>query len=532
MTQQTTKSGPPSLELDIGYSILEHKPSIKVKIPQGYFSGGRTALLFPLRALRVWRIRLRAWCDARKGIHLGTSKAPALVQEIQHQGQLKFNELSAAIAEKIASELPRKLRELAPVPFSLEERKQALSSSIQGWLNGYREFLRRLRGDLSRAGREFAAADEALQNFANTANVPKRPRPRRPGLKSVATLLACMAAESFLGFFLFLDSQQAPLRGALVALLISVSNAFLGGLLGAFAAHQLLDGTTRWRRAAGGLFSLAFAAAAVWTNLFVAHQREQTLLDHEHALPQTAFGGVLFVAGLCVWGFAAIKGYRDFSPGSLKHRELWKDWREKRLALRLTKARYRALLLGMQQSAEGIAHQLRGKLEHIVVVHEIRKDQINGLLYDLDCLKAQLDLCRNGILDSVRVLLANYWEANSLRARNSPTLAAGVPVSEPPATAWEPVQPYPLTKPNEAAEAAQAVIVGNIGQIRQLQAEFETDFARVLNQEIPRILEEFKEEEEEMSTPPPSSGPAVVTPMDRRGVVGAPTARASGGGLK
>lgn len=527
MTQRSLKSDPPSLELDIGYSIQEQKPSIKLKIPKGYFSGGRSALLFPLRTLRVWRLRLRARCDARRGIPAGTGQVPSIIEEVRHQGQLKFNEISMDICEQMASELPRKIQEMTPVPFSLEERERALRSSLQGWLTGYREFLHRVKGDLDKSRRDFDKAEEALAGFVKTEKVPRRPRARRPSLNSVSALLACMAAESMLGFFLFLDAQQSPIDGAVIALLVSVSNSFLGWLMGSFAVHQFLDGSTWWRRALGGVFSCVNATAAVTTNLLVAHKREGGLLSLDHVLPTSAFGCVLFVAGVCVWNFAAIKGYREFSPGKLGHREVWDDWREKKATLSMATARYRSLMFGFQKSAEEIARQLRSALERIVVLHEIRRDQIKSLLCDCDCLRAHLKIAENGVQESVKVLLANYWEANSIRSRSTPALASGAPLNGSATSDWKLAQFYPLTKADETAVSAQELITDNIKQVRQLQVAFEEEFAKVLSERIPAIMAEFPGEEGKVvagaGTAPKSSGQNVVT------AISSPQVVASGG---
>jgi hypothetical protein len=521
--QRPLKSDPPSLELDIGYSIPEQKPSIKLRIPQGYFSGGRNSFGFPLR---VWRVRLRARCDAKRGIHAHSDPPPAIVEEIKHRGQVMFNELSSEFCVKIASELPKKIQELTPAPFALEESKRALGSSLQGWLRGYEEVLKRARCDLDKAQEECAKADDALQKFANDEKVPRRPRTRRPWIRRASTLLIFVAAEAMLGSFLFLPSMQgprgtqsvaaSPIGGAMVALLISVSNAFLGWLMGSFAAHQLLDGTRRWYRVAGGIFCLVNAAAAIGTNLLVARQREEGLPSPPQVLPSTAFGWVLFVAGLCVWSFAAIKGYREFSPGKLGHRELWDDWREKKFVVDVMRARYRSLLVGLQKSAEAIAHQLRTKLEQLVVVHEIRRDQIKGLLCDNQCLKAQIDLCKQGIEGAVRVLLGHYWEINAIRTNATPQLGTGSPQS----TAltkpqeWEPKEAYDLTTPDTTANTSLELITRNIEEIRQLQVGFEEEFTQILNKSIPDILAKFPAEEEAASGAHTSSQ-QVVTPMGR-----------------
>ena len=123
---------PPGLELGLGYSIIEARPSVKFKISFGAFSRKNTNDRFGLPFWKWW-VSFKGDRDRKKGILQNCHNIiTSFEEEILRERQLKFQELEATLQIDLAN-ASKALIELQPFQFDSKESLIRIKNQTREW---------------------------------------------------------------------------------------------------------------------------------------------------------------------------------------------------------------------------------------------------------------------------------------------------------------------------------------------------------------------------------------------------------------
>jgi hypothetical protein len=482
---------PPSLELDLGYSIIEARPSIKLKISLGAFSRRTHSDRFSL-SLRKWWVRWQGRADGKAEIMQHQPQiSTAFEEEIARERFERINNLSAT-AELDVAEARKAIEALRPVTFLASDIVHRIQNQALSWLRLFKEHLAQARDNLSRSEAAFKEADQNFDAFVEQRKIGARRPPDRQSIwDRVAGLAAMVIVEALLSLPAVAEHQDGRLvLSFLYPLSVSVGNAMLGVLTGAIAlylAKHSEQAVVRALAIAGCLGSLVIAA---WMNLAVARWREGSdpTTSLTTLLPETALSMVLLVIGFTVYVFAIYKGLGEFSPGYPGHDEKWDELVNSQAEYEYWRDRYLHLVHEMRRTTQEKLDGVRSQLTDIRNQHEKRKKQATHIVIDLQALQRILPGSYRLVNDSTCILLKLYRQAGYLKRRARGDAQCGLVYVE---TRWPTALPDVAAVKLEADDLSTA-IGNNIKELSRFEERFERDIAAEMHRQIEQISSEAR----------------------------------------
>lgn len=482
---------PPGLELDLGYSILDARPSVKLKLSLGALSRKTDGQRFSV-PLRKWWVRIHGRMHGKRGI---VSPNPGVKtsfeDEIARERHLKASDITAA-SETELGEARKAIEEFTPPAFSAASTVERLRNQSLGWLKLFKEALIQARQNFDKFAAEHVAADRALNDFVKeNAIVAKRPPAGLTPWDRAASLAALVVVEALISLPPIAERQGGQLiLSFLYPVSVSIANAIVGVLVGLIGVYTLRHSRSIAMKIAAGT-GVAFAFLLVaWMNLAVARWREgnDTPLSLSSPLPNTALSIVLLVIAFGVFSFAVYKGVRDFSPGFPGHKEKWDEHVAALLQYNAWKDRYLQLVHDMRRTGTQNLDQVRQELASIRQIHESRKIVANQAVIDLQTVEKVLPELHERINASARVLFKLYRESAFSAARKGENQAESVKYAE---HHWD--APLPdIQQVKRRAEALVSQIDSNLNELTVFGDRFEKEVAATLNVQIEAIAAEAK----------------------------------------
>ncbi len=290
---------PPGLELDLGFSILDARPSVKLKLSFGPLSRKTTSDHFTI-PLRKWWVRMHGSRHAKQGLISSTPDVrTSFEDEILRERHLKASDLTRE-SERGLGKLRQAIEELSPpgqfVGASTLERLKHQSNS---WVKLFKEALIQARQNFDRASAEHRRAEGALDIFVKTNGLAaKRPAARRNTWDRIASLAALVLVEGLISLPPVAERQGGQLiLSFLIPITVSIANALVGVLVGTLGVYQIRHGETRAARVTASA-GVAFAFGIIaWMNISVARWREgnDSPISFNSFLPASALSIVLLV---------------------------------------------------------------------------------------------------------------------------------------------------------------------------------------------------------------------------------------------
>ncbi|MDP3244408.1 MAG: hypothetical protein Q8M83_01975, partial [bacterium] len=266
---------PPGLELDLGYSLLDARPSVKLKLSLGALSRKADAERFAI-PLRKWWVKFHGRLHGKRGIvSTNPSVRTSFEDEIARERHLKASDITAA-SETELGEARKAIEEYTPATFSAASTVERLRNQSLGWLKLFKEALIQARQNFDKFAAEHETADKALNDFVKENGiVAKRPPARQTPWDRAASLAALVVIEALISLPPIAERQGGQLiLSFLYPVSVSVANAIVGVLVGLIGVYTLRHSKSLAMKIIAAI-GVAFACLLVaWMNIAVARWRE------------------------------------------------------------------------------------------------------------------------------------------------------------------------------------------------------------------------------------------------------------------
>lgn len=406
----------PSLKVDLGFSLVDFKPSLSVEIPLPATRRQRDRFALPFQR---WRVKWRAYRDAKKALpNYERNERSATETEIIRLREMRTQRIDRKVRNALldASEA---IDRLTPREFKPTESLISVRNSFFSWLTSYQEFLAQALYVTVRNKATRVSAKERLDTFREEVGGRRliassvRPQAQVPFLRRMGLLLFAGIFESVLSVFLFRETSEYGLVGVWWnAATISALNIGHGLLTGYLLMRLLRVERGKVVLPLGITITIINTCLALWANFFVAHYRAGSDFGWSSIFPPDAMSAVLLVIGITVWLFSVYKGWNDLSPDFKDHADLWDEYQGAEKSHEGARTWYLTLISNMRQTALAKLDSIRNLITHFEEEHRERLVAIRTIRRRAEGLFRQAHLERKNITSSCDVLLKEYRETN------------------------------------------------------------------------------------------------------------------------
>lgn len=449
---------------------------------------------------RRWRIRLRAWQDARRGINASSaSQLSAYESEILAQQDKKLAELDKSIHEHRLL-VKQALKSVEAQSFDAGDAIKALKNRFLDWLSACGDELRVVRDRYAKAKRDADEKERALDEFVAASGLRSRiPHFLKSPIERWADITIAASVDIALSFWFISAKPDVDRIQAIglssVACLINIA---VGFIIGKYAIHRAKLEASLPGRVIFIAIALLFTTAVLIGNTLFAMWRDQGSAQAASAavspLGLSAFSFLLLTLNLAIFTFTVLKTVYEFSPAHPGHEERWRDYK-------IAEGEATALRALHEQQLQYM------RLAGYAAVERVRQDA-GGYLQQLKSARAALA----NYLDNLRAH-SLYWPqlfenvkafAESLVKMYREQVFASVRRRDAQASLVYPSvafrqRSFDLTEDEGTARRALALVTDAESEMKRFQNEFESAIAPMVRQ---RIDDEAKLVLESTSTAP------------------------------
>ncbi|OGA80814.1 MAG: hypothetical protein A2711_06505 [Burkholderiales bacterium RIFCSPHIGHO2_01_FULL_63_240] len=327
-----TSAEGPKLTIDLA-KIFGFTP-LSLEIPLPKLSNPFASKVVDPLALpfKRWRVRLRAWTDARRG--LGSASDVQLTgyetEILAHQDR-KLLELEKATQEHRLT-VRQALKSVEAQSFDAGDAVRALKNRFLDWLAACEDNLRQVRDRHAKAKSEADEKERALDELVNSVGLRSRvPHFLRSPPERWADITIAASVDIALSFWFIsvkpeIDRVQA-IGLSSVTCLINIS---VGFIIGKYVLHRAkLEKSVAMKAILIGI-AVVFTAAICTGNVLFAFWRD--LGATQATVPSSpmglsAFSFLLLTLNLAIYTFMVLKTIYEFNPAHPGHEERWRDFK-------------------------------------------------------------------------------------------------------------------------------------------------------------------------------------------------------------
>ena len=490
----TTSSGssevvidPPSLELDLGYSITEARPSLKVKFSLGTMGTNKVTDHFSLMMKR-WRVSWKGASDGKKEIaKVDNENYTAYEEDILRKSLEKIHSIEI-VKENYLRDARKVIEELHVGKFSSSEAIERVRNQMNGWLRLYNESLIQANNNSLRCKNSFDTSEESLNTFVKEKKLHTKTAYSKPSIwKRSSSLMVLVAAEALISFPIIGEKHDlSQIEAFLYPLTVSCANVLIGITTGAIGIYTILNSDNKKFKIAALVGCILSILIAVWMNLAVGRWREglDLSLSMNGILPVSAFSVVLFVIGLCVYVFAIYKGIKDFSTGVPGHVDKWIEYTSSKNEYSQWKDRYLYLIHEMRKISQIKLDETRHQIDEIKNEYKIRIKYAEKIIIDLQTMVKVLPGSIENINSSARILLKTYRESAYLKNGKVESLSKSKYFDKVDTNLTD------ISKAKERTDNLIKEIKDNLQELSIFEEQFEKEIASSIGSEIEKVSNE------------------------------------------
>ena len=498
----TTAIDPPSLELDLGYSLTDAKTSLKLKFSLGTIGLKKKSDPFSL-SLSKWWVSWRGSRDGKKGVLRSGNESTSFEEHILRERHKKIHHIDSMVIDELA-ESRKLIEDLHVSDFSCSETLDKIRNQSHGWLRLFKEALVQARNNFESCKKSYEDSDSSLTDFVKDKKLHRKSLPSKMSLwDRGAGLIGLVIGETIISFPSVADKAGGGeiLMSFLLPLTVSLANAFIGIVAGKIALHTYLNSEDIKHKSAAFIGFMITIFFALWMNLTVGLWREdiEFSLSNGTFIPTSAFSVILFVVGMCVYSFAVYKGLRDFSDGYPGHDEKWNEYSESKTEYDFWKGRYLYLVHEMRKTSQDTLDHVRGQISSLKKEYQERITYAEKIIIELQKIEGILPGLNESINSSARILLKKYRESACRHIDN------GKLEINPKRYAWEVTLPD-ISLVRERADNLLIELKSSLEELKEFESYFEKDIAATINSEIEKVSEESKDAESVSGKPVLSFG--------------------------